>query len=243
MSHSSVVVATRFCGPPASGNGGYVCGTLASFVNADAVAVRLRVPPPLEKPLEVRLTEAGASLLDGDTLVAEARATTVVVDMPEPPDFEEARVASRRYRGFDHHWYPCCFVCGTQRDPGDGLCIFAGPIVGRSIVAAPWVPHSSLASAGDIVDPVFLWSALDCPGGFTFEPSEGRAILLGELQVALYGDVNVGERCVLTSRELRREGRKHFTATALYGESGACRGVSLGTWFEVPLSAAGGLAK
>jgi hypothetical protein len=239
MSDSSVVVAPRFCGPPTSGNGGYVCGQLASFVKADAVAVRLRVPPPLEKTLDVRLTEAGASLLDGDILVAEARETTVVVDTPEPPEFEEARVASRRYRGFDQHWYPTCFVCGPQRDADDGLCIFPGPLEGRNIVAAPWIPHSSLASADDVVDSVFLWSALDCPGGFTFDPGDG-AVLLGELQVALYGDVSVGEHCVLAAWEIGREGRKHFTATALYGESGSCRGVSLGTWFEVPLSATSG---
>jgi hypothetical protein len=90
------------------------------------------------------------------------------------------------------------------------------------------------------VSPEFVWAALDCPGGFAFpEPAEG-AVLLGELQVAITGDVSVDERCVLVGWELAHQGRKHHTATALFGEAGVCRGVGLGTWIEVAQDVAKG---
>ncbi len=54
----------------------------------------------------------------------------------------------------------------------------------------------------DLVSAEFLWAALDCPGAFAFpEPAQG-AVLLGELQVALLGDVSVDERCVLVAYEV-----------------------------------------
>ena len=36
-----------------------------------------------------------------------------------------------------------------------------------------------------------------------------------------------------TPEEVEAQGRRHFTGTALHGESGECRGVALGLWFEV----------
>ncbi len=56
----------------------------------------------------------------------------------------------------------------------------------------------------------------------------------GDVQASLLGRVAVGERCVLAAWELAQDGRKHFTATALYGEDGSCRALARGTWFEVP---------
>ncbi len=243
MDAETVTVERRFCGPPESGNGGYVAGRLGQLLSPGPVAVRLRVPPPLVRPLEVRRSGDEARLFDGDTLVAEARPTELELDPIEAPAFEEAVAASRQYRGFRSHWFPTCFVCGPDREPGDGLCIFPGPLgadrpngpeVEGERVAAPWVPDASLAAPDGRVRPEFLWSALDCPGGFSFaEPAEG-AILLGELQVALSGPVSVGERCVLVAHQISHEGRKHRTVTALFGEDGECRGTSLGIWIEVP---------
>ncbi len=92
----------------------------------------------------------------------------------------------------------------------------------------------------DLVSAEFLWAALDCPGAFAFpEPAQG-AVLLGELQVALLGDVSVDERCVLVAYEVAHHGRKHHTATALFGEAGACLGLGLGIWFEVDQALAKG---
>ena len=44
----SVIIPSRFNGPPDSGNGGYSCGVLAAFIDGPA-RVRLHVPPPLDK--------------------------------------------------------------------------------------------------------------------------------------------------------------------------------------------------
>lgn len=206
-----------------------MCGRLAAFVEAPAVAVRLKQPPPLEKPLAVRRSDGGATLLDGEEPVAEARPAELAIEPPQSPSYAEAEAASGAFSGFDEHIFPSCFVCGPEREPGDGLRIFPGPWQGR--VAAPWTPDASLAADADLVAPEFLWSALDCPGGFSF-PTPSTGLLLGELTVSLRGRARVGERCVLVGWEIAHEGRKHRTGTALFGASGACLGLGLGTWLE-----------
>jgi hypothetical protein len=228
----TIRIDERFCGPPNSGNGGYVCGCLAKHMNGSVTAVRLSVPPPLGTELEVHNSEAGVALLDGDVVVAAARPAELSIEPPEPPSFGEAEAASRGFLGFTSHWFPSCFVCGPDRDEGDGLRIFPGPLDGSDRVAGPWIPASSLASAKGAVAPEFLWSALDCPGAFAFA-MPGRGVLLGELRVELMGEVAVGERCVLLAWALDHQGRKHHTATALFGESGSCRGLGMATWIEL----------
>ncbi len=85
------------------------------------------------------------------------------------------------YPGLRSHPFPGCFACGTDRAEGDGLRIFPGPVPGRAdTVASLWVPHTSLAVRGDVVDrgvervgvPT-TWAALDCVGGWS-EDLEGR---------------------------------------------------------------------
>jgi len=232
----SVIIHSRFLGPPESGNGGYSCAMLAQFIDGPA-AVRLRVPPPLDTPLEVRTTEGLVELYNQSELVATGRPATVQLDTPQPPDFAGAQAASDRYRGFVSHYYPSCFVCGPEREHGDGLRIFAGAVEEgdgpHGMVAATWVPDESLADASGEVAPEFIWSALDCPGAYAFpEPASG-ALLLGEMAVDISGSVSVGEKCVIIAWEISHQGRKHYTGTALFGASGSCRAESYATWFEV----------
>jgi hypothetical protein len=231
VSEGTVVVESRFQGPPTSGNGGYVCGRLAAFLDG-AVAVRLREPPPLEVPLSVQRTDDGAALTYEGRTIAAARPVVLPLEPSAPPTTEQAAQASRSYRGFESHWFPSCFVCGPEREPGDGLRIFPGAVAGADMVACRWTPDATLGDGAGRVRPEFLWAALDCPGGFAFEaPAEG-VILLGELAVALDGDVAVGEPCVVVGWETRRDGRKHHTGTAIYDASGACRGVGRAIWLE-----------
>jgi hypothetical protein len=237
---NTILIEKRFNGPPTTANGGYVCGRLAQFVDGPGAVVRLLSPPPLDTALEVRETDTGVVLLDGDIVLANARPARVTLDAPACPSFEEAQAASRRFRGFTSHWFPCCFVCGTDRFPGDGLGIFAGPLEGSGMVSCPWVPDGRVASPGGSVSPEFVWAALDCPGSFTFIPAPDEAILLGEFQVELFGDISVGERCVLVAWQIAHHGRKHITATALFGESGACRGIGVATFLTVPRTAVKG---
>jgi hypothetical protein len=41
----------------------------------------------------------------------------------------------------------------------------------------------------------------------------------------------------VTGWEISHEGRKHYTGTALFGETGTCRATGYATWFEVPTTA------
>jgi len=97
-----LTIPGRYCGPPESGNGGWVSGALAALVPtttaAPAVTVRLASPPPLDRALRVEVDRVGmpegpvARLLDGDHLVATATA----VPEPAPPDLVPATVAEAR---------------------------------------------------------------------------------------------------------------------------------------------------
>ncbi len=236
----TIRIDSRFHGPPHSGNGGYSCGLIARHIDGPA-AVRLRVPPPLETDMELRSEGDGLLLYHENQLVASARPAKVDIAVPESPGFAAAELASQRYRGFESHFYPGCFVCGPERQHGDGLRIFAGPVStqGRqqALVAAAWVPDESLADENGILAPEFIWAALDCPGAYSFPEPEKGAILLGELAVDIRETVRAGEKCVLTGWEIDRSGRKHFTGTALFGESGRCCAVGYATWFEVPIAA------
>ena len=213
---------------------------IARFIDGPS-AVRLAIPPPLETPLEMRITDAVVELFDQDKKVASGRPVSVELDIPRPPDFAGAQAASARYRGFVAHFYPGCFVCGPERDPGDGLRIFAGPVDEGSgpdgMVAAAWIPDETLADSSGFVAPEYIWAALDCPGAYAFAEPQNGALLLGELAVSINGPVSVGEKCVLIGWEISQSGRKHFTGTAVFGESGSCRAVGYATWFEVPVEA------
>ena len=253
MSQPSIQIAQRFCGPPQSGNGGYVAGRLAAFLEAPAVGVRLRIPPVLETELAVQVSAEEASLYDGASLIAEARPVELTIVPPTAPSFDESIRAAKRFRGFDEHVFPGCFVCGPERTVEEGLRIFPGETDRPALFAAPWVPKSSLlsdllpdassASPGEgmvgsrTIPNEFLWAALDCPGAFAFPQPKGKVILLGEMQAAISGSVSVDEPCVLASWEIEAKGRKHLSGSALYGEEGDCRGVALGVWFEVDADA------
>src|SRR5690606_16060494 len=87
-----LIIDRRFCGPPDSGNGGYVAGKLAAVVPGSpaAVTVSLRRPPPLAHPLPVRPgeIEGEVQLLDAGAVVAQA---TPASELPEavPPVSED----------------------------------------------------------------------------------------------------------------------------------------------------------
>jgi hypothetical protein len=60
-----VQIASRFCGPPQSGNGGYTCGLLAEALPGP-IEVSLRAPPPLAVELALRpAADGGGSLWHG----------------------------------------------------------------------------------------------------------------------------------------------------------------------------------
>jgi hypothetical protein len=225
-------VAPRFHGPPNSANGGYFVGRFASFAS-ETVRVRLCAPVPLETELQVIERDAGRlDLLAANELVAYAEPDKLNLQIPAAPDYVNALASSRRYSGFVHHAYPGCFVCGTERARGDGLRIFAGPNVGKTLVAAPWVPDDSLANADGKVAAEFMWAALDCPGYYAAR-DDGVPMLLGEFTAHVDRLVHVGESCVVIGWRIASHGRKHEVGTALFDEDGELCGRARAVWLEL----------
>jgi hypothetical protein len=214
-----LIIERKFRGPTGSANGGYTCGLLASFMHGPA-EVTLRMPPPLDRPLEVT-TDGAVELRDGDAVVAEAAAAEVDIDVPDPISFEEAAAAALP-EGDKASVFPECFVCGWARE--DGLRIYAGPVEGRELVAATWVPRD------DVISSEFVWAALDCPGAYAVEFGRRGNPVLGRLAARLEHLPHPGERCVVMGWPLGEDGRKLYAGTALYGEDGRVLGAARAVW-------------
>ena len=230
---AEIVIDQRYNGPPGSANGGYACAMAARSLDG-AAEVTLRVPPPLGRTLRAERRDDVVVLLDGDVVVAEARPAGVSVDVPEAVSLDAAERAASRYPWRDEHPYPTCFVCGPRRDPADGLGIFAGPVEGQSMFAAPWTPDRSLADAEDNVRDEFVWAALDCPSGIVTDlfGDVGR-ILLGRLAADLRLPVRAGAPHVVQAWPISRDGRKLHTASALFTADGRLCAVARAVWIEV----------
>jgi hypothetical protein len=229
---TELIVAKRFCGPPTSSNGGYFCGLVAAL-SANTLTVRLLKPPPLDTPLQATKTaDGGIEVRQGDVLIAQARVSELIVDPPEPPGYVDTLDASLKYAGFTEHPFPTCFVCGTQRARGDGMRVFAGPVADRDIVAAPWVPHTSLDGGGGKVRPEFMWAAMDCPGCFAANKSGRGNWLLGEFTAHVDRLVHIDEPCRIIGWPLGSNGRKHEAGTALFDEDGELCARAKAVWIE-----------
>lgn len=226
---AGVRIATRFCGPPSSGNGGYTAGLLAASLGG-TVEVTLRRPPRLEHELRLEVTDERTELRDDELLVAEARRAVLELDAPRALPFEVARELSVNYVGFQRHHFPGCFVCGPARAPGDGLRIFPGPTPEGDGVVAPWTPDASLADDAGRVHPEFRWAALDCAGYFAVAAPDYPIALLGRMTATLFGSIDVGERCVVQGTPIAREGRKLQAMTAVFGADGSLRGLARQVW-------------
>jgi len=226
---AALSIAARFCGPPTSANGGYFAGSVAVLA-ARTVTVRLRRPPPLDTPLEVSAAaEGGLRVLQAQELIGEAQPVALALETPRPPHYLEAVEASRRYAGFRYHRFPSCFVCGTARARGDGMRIFAGPMPELDLVAAPWVPDTSLDQGDGKVRPEFMSAALDCPGYYAVAPDDAM-LLLAEFTAHIDRRVQVGESCTLIGWSLGTEGRKRAAGTALYDGRGQLCGRARALW-------------
>jgi hypothetical protein len=242
----SLVIDSRFRGPPNSGNGGYVCGCLAKHVAGDA-EVTLRPPPPLQRPLDVLTgADGGVELREKDRLLATAR--VVKIDAPDVPkvSYEAAEEAVGR-TPYDEqsHKLPTCFVCGPARADGDGLRIFAGPlqtapISGKpAVFAASWVPHGSLADEDGSVASEFVWAALDCPTGYCSVGARhlglngDETILLGRMAARIDRRPRPGDRCVVTAWPTGRGGRKLFAESALLSSEQEVLAIARTTWLLV----------
>lgn len=231
----SFVIPARFNGPPASGNGGYTCGRVAAFVEGDA-EVSLRAPPPLQLPLAVEREDGEVAVRDGETVIAEARAAELDLDVPDAVGVEVAADAARA--GFERwatgHPFPTCVVCGPEREPGDGLRIFPGPLGDSGLFATDWSPDPSLADSEGRVRGECVWAALDCPTSAPLANyGKGPPIVLARLAARLEAPVVAGRPHALVSWEITCDGRKRHAGSALFDAEGSLLAHARALWIEL----------
>jgi len=248
MSDRTIVVARRFRGPHdgdrATGNGGYVCGLVAAAATPPATTIEIRARDgiPLDRPLVVRAGAVGALLYDGSTLIACASAERLAVTTPTPPPLAVAREASRRFEalleeGSVHHAFPECFVCGHRRSPGDGMRLFPGPWLVDGVARGParvagWRPDASLLDPAGRLRPEFVWSALDCPGGWALPGPINTGTLQVEIREPIDGDQ---ELIVMGWREaspagVRPGSRRRYAGSAMFDARGRLLALGAAIW-------------
>ncbi|HEU0024859.1 MAG TPA: hotdog fold domain-containing protein [Thermoleophilaceae bacterium] len=232
-----VVIPARFNGPPASANGGYTCGVVASLLGADVAQVSLRAPPPVGQPLSVTHEDGRVELHDGATIVAEGEPSELLLDVPDPvhPDDAEAASEAGLERWSAAHPFPTCVVCGPKRAPGDGYRIFPGPLPGSGgMFASQWTPDPSLAGDDGLVRPECVWGALDCPTSApVVDFGAGPPSVLARLTARLGCPVRVGDRHSLVSWPLEADGRKRHSACALFDADGRLLCAARALWIEL----------
>jgi hypothetical protein len=259
MAHSAkqadpaLLIAPRFCGPPGSGNGGYVSGRVAAYLDSAGlngpVTVTLRKPPPLDAHLAVARDGDGALRVTHDgALIAEAAQAEEgpPLEVPERVSAQQAHTAVGRAAYYADPVFPCCFVCGTDREPGDGLRIFPGQVYGRRLWAAPWTPDKSVTDDGGTVRREMVWAALDCPSGIAAAEAAGlsadTAILLGRMTATLAAPLAAqsaalpaaGDECRVIAWPQARDGRKLTAGSALLAPDGTVLAAARTVWLTIP---------
>lgn len=236
---TELLVPSRFCGPPSSGNGGWTAGALAALTpGGSTVSVSLRRPPPLDTPMPVTTTDGVTmAAVDGDPVVT-AEPTDTEPEVVDPVSPEVARAAEATFPGLRSHPFPSCFVCGPDRAPGDGLRIFPGPVDldGETRYAAAWTPDASLD------DQLFAatWAALDCIGGWAGDLAE-RPMVLARMTARVDTLPIIDEPHVVVGRAHRPDGRKTFTASTLYDADGRVVACAEHLWIAIDRGAFGSL--
>lgn len=238
---TSVRIPGRFNGPPQSANGGYACGYVAALLpDAPAVAVRLHAPPPMDVDLPAALAADGTAVtvhdVDGTTTVATACAAEPLDGLEPPlrPSVADARAAMRAHPWLgERHMLSECFVCSPYRH--DGLGLHFGPLAAApGVNGAVLIGDATLPSAGDVLDPVNVWGALDCPSYVPALVAQDGLPLLGSLHAELLAPVPLGEPVVTVGWHESSDGRKHRTASALLTPDGDVFARARATWVTLP---------
>jgi hypothetical protein len=238
-----LIIPSRFRGPSGSGNGGYVCGRIAAYADGP-LTVTLHRPPPLATPMTVELGGDGAlHVRYGDVLIAEATEAAyppglLAPEIPELVSMAEACRSAGGARYFQDPFFPECFVCGPDRQLGDGLRIFPGPVPGRMLWAAPWTPDPSVAGPDGRVRPEMAWAALDCPSGIAAAEAarldSDTAIVLGRMTTSVTALPMPGDQCRVIAWPDGGYGRKLTAGSVLLGPGGEVLAIARAVWLTVP---------
>ena len=238
------MVGRRFRGPDlggGTGNGGYVCGLVAVAAGPGlrAVEIRRAAGVPLDRPLAVRVEDGDAVLSDDEGLIARTTSADLAVTVPAPPPLEVARRVSTLFRkklerGERTHTFPECLVCGHRRGPGDGLRVFVGPLEGEPghvAWAGAWRPDAAFLDEEGRVRAEFVWSALDCPGGWAIA-GPGNT---GTLQVEILESVDGRQELIVMGwpvpvASARPGSRRRYAGTAIFDARGALLARGAAIW-------------
>lgn len=235
---TSLSFGRRFRGFESGALGGYAAGAVVAGRIDGPAEVNLRSLPPMGR--ELKLSEqgdGGLALLDGETLVLEAKLASFELEIPPPPGVTEAEEARHRLIHDElGHLYPSCFTCGPDREPGDGLRLFMGRTgADTDLLASAWKPDPLLAESGDAIPTEMVWATLDCPSIWAIGAfPEGGFNVLARQRVESLAPVPVGEPSIVTAWPIEHDGRKHLTGVAIHDADGQllARGQSL--LVEVP---------
>jgi hypothetical protein len=225
-----VRVPNRFNGPPGSGNGGWSAGLLGKHLGPE-VEVTLKRPIPLDRDIQVVVNGSAATLVDGNVEIASARTAELDLDSPEAISFTEAAQARADFTGYKAHPFPNCFVCGTGRCCGEGMCLFTGPL-DKGIVASSWVPDAEFVTDRGEISAELICAALDCPGAWGLIDRYGveGPFVLGRMTYRLDKPIYAGDRYIVMGWAKGREGRKLFCGNAVYDTEGNVCAAAAATW-------------
>jgi hypothetical protein len=229
-----LIIDPRYNGPNASGNGGWVAGSLARLLGAAPVSVSLRAPAPLAVPMLVRWRDDGTVTLENDgTLIAEATMAPLQLDVPKAPDPDEAEAAGVMAQKLSAQGanvpYARCFGCGFARS--DGLRIVPGPVGHDGMVATNWTPPLLADESGQLSVEA-TWAALDCSAGFAWMQrlAAETAIVTARMTAVIDQPLQVGHRYTVIGWPIAQEGRKLHAGTAIFDATGKVQARSRQLW-------------
>ncbi|MEZ5078649.1 MAG: hypothetical protein R2725_14545 [Solirubrobacterales bacterium] len=251
-----VVIARRYRGFDRVAQGGYSSGLLAAHLGGPA-RVSLKAPVPMDEPLRVEPVEDGFALRGEAGVLAEARPAGLELEPPQRVSPTRAAEASEGFPGLRRHPFPGCFCCGPDREAGDGLRIFPGPLGCGDLLAAGWLPDPAFAGADGTVRTEVVWAAFDCPQLWALmlsSPADSTDhVVTAAMETELRGAVVAGEPYAIVVWPLGGEGRRLFAGAALLDAGGEVLGVSRQTAVLAPVGvplgrgwmsgAGGGVAK
>jgi hypothetical protein len=226
-------IPNRFNGPPGSGNGGWSAALVGKHVGPE-VEVTLKRPIPLDRDIQIVANGSSATLLDGDVEIASARRAELDLDIPDGITFAEAAQARANFSGYNAHPFPDCFVCGTGRCCGEGMCLFTGPLE-KGIVASSWIPEAEFVTKDGTITPELVCAALDCPGAWGLIDRYGLdgPFVLGRITYRLDKPIYAGDKYVVMGWAQGREGRKLSCGTAVYDAEGTVCAAAAATWIQL----------
>ncbi len=231
----SVSIDRQFNGPPKSGNGGYVAGMTADLLLGEgsgnaAFEVSLKAPPPLDTPLDAVTDETGKlTLMEGDKPVVDGRLLNDwTLDLP--PFSARAALSTSVFEstlGFDE-----CFVCGSNRKKGDGLCLRAEQQPDPSDHwIAPFDVDPAFCGTDGVLARRYMVSALDCPGYAAV--AAGELAVLARFRFRISGRLTAGDQAEVHAWPIQSSGRKRVAGTAILDPTGGVVGYAEALWIVI----------